>query len=43
MDRGYMDFYRLKKIDSAGAFFVIRGKRVSLCNIPSVSKCHDRS
>jgi len=27
MDRGYMDFYRLKKIDSAGAFFVIRGKR----------------
>jgi len=27
MDRGYMDFYRLKKIDSADAFFVIRGKR----------------
>ena len=27
MDRGYMDFRRLKKIDMAGAFFVIRGKR----------------
>jgi len=27
MDRGYMDFRRLKAIDRAGAFFVIRGKR----------------
>ncbi len=27
LDRGYMDFARLKKIDSAGAFFVVRGKR----------------
>ncbi len=27
MDRGYMDFARLKKIDNAGAFFVIRGKK----------------
>ena len=27
MDRGYLDFARLKKIDNAGAFFVIRGKR----------------
>jgi hypothetical protein len=27
MDRGYMDFFRLKKIDSAGAFFLIRAKR----------------
>jgi hypothetical protein len=26
MDRGYTDFHRLKQIDSAGAFFVIRGK-----------------
>ncbi len=27
MDRGYMDFTRLKKIDNAGAFFVIRGRK----------------
>jgi Domain of unknown function (DUF4372)/Transposase DDE domain len=27
LDRGYMDFARLRKIDSAGAFFVVRGKR----------------
>jgi len=27
MDRGYMDFARLRKIDNAGAFFVIRGKK----------------
>jgi hypothetical protein len=27
MDRGYIDFRRLKAIDRAGAFFVIRGKR----------------
>jgi len=27
LDRGYMDFARLRKIDSAGAFFVIRGKK----------------
>ena len=27
MDRGYMDFRRLKIIDRFGAFFVIRGKR----------------
>jgi len=26
MDRGYVDFRRLKAIDTAGAFFVIRGK-----------------
>jgi hypothetical protein len=26
LDRGYMDFGRLKKIDNAGAFFIIRGK-----------------
>ena len=27
MDRGYVDFRRLRMIDKAGAFFVIRGKR----------------
>ena len=27
MDRGYMHFARLKKIDNAGAFFILRGKR----------------
>ena len=27
MDRGYVDFRRLKVIDEAGAYFVIRGKR----------------
>jgi hypothetical protein len=27
MDRGYVDFRRLKAIDQAGAYFVIRGKR----------------
>lgn len=27
MDRGYVDFRRLKMIDQAGAYFVIRGKR----------------
>ena len=27
LDRGYMHFGRLKKIDNAGAFFVIRGKK----------------
>ena len=27
LDRGYMDFARLKRIDNSGAFFVIRAKR----------------
>ena len=27
MDRGYIDFARLYRIDQAGGFFVIRGKR----------------
>ena len=27
LDRGYLSFGRLKKIDTAGAFFVIRGKK----------------
>jgi hypothetical protein len=32
MDRAYMDFARLKKIDHAGAFFVIRAKENLRCH-----------
>ena len=36
LDRGYIDVARLRRIDSAGAFFVVRGKReVSFLRVAS--------